>query len=157
MFSNTIYQINNKEKRLTPYLTLDLKNKDANTEERLAQIQGFGAYLKSARENDYITGPRDFSVINDNLFFSLYGKTTYFVTYNSKTKKTILHTKLMEDLPNIYVSSGRTNKEVIYSIDMPWLIEHFNENKTIKSDVVKRLKEICNNDDDNPVLLFGSF
>lgn len=157
IFSNTIYLINHENKELVPFLVLDFKSKNANTKERLEDIQGLGAYIKFATENNYVTGPCDLSVINSNLFFSLNGKNYYFVTYNSKEQSSTLHTKLIEGLPNIYGSVGRTNKEIIYSIDMPWLMEHFKKNEVIKSEVIQQLKDICNNDSDNPVIILGSF
>lgn len=68
----------------------------------------------------------------------------------------LLHKTLFEGLPNIYASVGRTDKEVIYAIDMPWLMEYFNENPQFDSGIVGQLRRECNNSDDNPVLLFGS-
>ena len=97
-----------------------------------------GEYLKKAKQQKYIPGPSDLSIINDNLFFTLNGEKFYFARYDTKKDKITLHTKLMEGLPNIYKSTGRTGKEVIYAMDMPWLIEYLNENQEIKSDVINQ-------------------
>ena len=50
-----------------------------------------------------------------------------------------------------------TNNEVIFAIDMPWLMEYFEENNQSESSIITQLKKACNNEDDNHVLLFGSF
>ena len=90
-----------------------------------------GEYLKKAKQQKYIPGPSDLSIINDNLFFTLNGEKFYFARYDTKKDKITLHTKLMEGLPNIYKSTGRTGKEVIYAMDMPWLIEYAKMKMTI--------------------------
>ena len=115
-----------------------------------------GEYLKKAKQQKYIPGPSDLSIINDNLFFTLNGEKFYFARYDTKKDKITLHTNLMEGLPNIYKSTGRTGKEVIYAMDMPWLIEYLNENQEIKSDVINQLRTECKDENDNPVLFFGS-
>lgn len=155
-FSDTIFLATSTDKELLPYIILDFQDKGANTPQRLNEISSVGEYLKKAKQQKYITGPSDFSIINDNLFFTLNGEKFYFARYDAKKHKITLHTKLMEGLPNIYKSTGRTDKEVIYAMDMPWLIEYLNENKEIKSDVINQLRTECKDEDDNPVLFFGS-
>lgn len=157
IFTDTIYHINNDEKRLTPYLILNFKGKNANAPQYLDEAQTLGKYLKNARDHKLITGPCDLSYFDENLFFTLKGKDNYFVTYYKKDNKALLHKNLFDDLPNIYASTGRTDKEVIFTIDIPWLMEYFKENPQIESDIIKQLKKECNNENDNPVLLFGSF
>ena len=122
----------------------------------LEGIQSLGKYLKNAKDQRLITGPCDLCNWDGNLFFTLKGADNYFVTYDAKGSKLLLHKTLFEVLPNIYASVGRTSKEVIYAIDMPWLMEYFNENPQTGSGIVGQLRQECNNSDDNPVLLFGS-
>lgn len=156
IFTDTIYHINNHEKQLVPYLVLNFKNEKANTSQNLEELQSLGKYLKNARDNKLVTGPCDLSYFDGNLFFTLKGKDNYFVTYDAKENKALLHKTLFDELPNIYASTGRTDKEVIFTMDISWLMEHFKENHQVKSDIIKQLKNECNNTDDNPVLLFGS-
>ena len=156
LFSDTIFLATSTEKELFPYIILDFQDKGANTPQRLNEISNVGEYLKKAKQQKYIPGPSDLSIINDNLFFTLNGEKFYFARYDTKKDKITLHTKLMEGLPNIYKSTGRTGKEVIYAMDMPWLIEYLNENQEIKSDVINQLRTECKDENDNPVLFFGS-
>lgn len=157
IFSDTIFYINSNQKELLPYLVLNFHNKGANNPQRLNEITSLGEYMKSANNNNYITGPSDLSIINDNIFFTMNGKEYYYTKYDTMKKTISLHKRLIEGLPNIYMSVGRTDKEVIYSMDIPWLIDHFNKNEEIKSDIINQLKQECNNENDNPVLFFGSF
>ena len=156
LFSDTVFLATSTEKELFPYIILDFQDKGANTPQRLNEISNVGEYLKKAKQQKYIPGPSDLSIINDNLFFTLNGEKFYFARYDTKKDKITLHTKLMEGLPNIYKSTGRTGKEVIYAMDMPWLIEYLNENQEIKSDVINQLRTECKDENDNPVLFFGS-
>ena len=156
LFSDTIFLATSTEKELFPYIILDFQDKGANTPQRLNEISNVGEYLKKAKQQKYIPGPSDLSIINDNLFFTLNGEKFYFARYDTKKDKITLHTKLMEGLPNIYKSTGRTGKEVIYAMDMPWLIEYLNENQEIKSDVINQLRTECKDENDNPVVFFGS-
>ena len=154
MFSDTIYEFG-KSNQIQPYLYLDFHGKNANTNSVFNEVHGLGEYSKMAIERDLISGPSNFSVLNKNkLFFTLKGKKNLFAT--STGDKVTLHKQLFQDLPNIYGSSGRTDKEFIFAMDMPWLIEHFKENNP-KSETIQQLKQICTNEDDNPVLIFGSF
>jgi len=155
---DTIFYITKTQKELLPYIVFDFHDKNANKKQRLDEINDIGEYYKNAKEHNYVTGPSDFSVINDNLFFTLNsGEDYYFAKYNTKNNKISLHKTLLEGLPNRYRSVGRTNKEVVYAIDMPHLIEYFKENPQNNSSIIKQLKRKCNNEDDNPILLFGSF
>ena len=151
IFSDTIFHIDDRTKDLTPYFILDTKGKSAN--QHLRDIHSLGEYSKMIKDNDYLSGVSDFSVINNNLFFILKGKENVFVTYEND--KSIMHCQLFQDFPNIYASSGRTTKEVIFCIDMPWLIEHFEKHEPTTA-IGKELKEKCTNENDNPILLFGS-
>lgn len=137
-------------------MILDFHNKGANKVERLSEVKGLGDYFKKAKQNKYITGPSNFCILNNNPFFTLNGDVFYFARYNTKKDEIRLHKKLMEGLPNIYGIVGKTDKEVIFSMNMPWLIEYFEENKEIKSDIIKQLQKECNDENDNPVLLFAS-
>lgn len=156
IFSDTIFHINNK-KEFLPYLILDFHNKAANNPKRLNEINSLGEYLANAEDKNYITGPSDLSIINDNIFFTLNGKEYYYAKYDTNKKSISLHKNLIEGLPNIYKSVGRTDREIIYSMDSPWLIEFINENPQINSNIIKQLKQEFNNENDNPILLFGSF
>lgn len=40
---------------------------------------------------------------------------------------------------------------------MPWLLEHFKENPISNSPIIKKLNQECTNENENPVILFGSF
>ena len=157
ILSATIFYITNTQKDLLPYMVLDFHDKNANKKDQIDKINDLGENLRNAENQNYITGPSELSIINDNIFFALNGKDYYYTKYDTKKKTISLHKNLIEGLPNIYMSVGRTDKEVIYSMDIPWLIEHFEENPEIKTDIIKQLKEECNNENDNPVLLFGSF
>lgn len=156
IFSDTIYHINNDTKQLAPYLILDFQENGANRSQYLEEAQSLGKYMKNAKDRKLITGPRDLSHLGENLFFTLNSKDNYFVTFNAKENKAYLHTTLFDGLPNIYVSSGRTDKEVIFTMDIPWLMEYFKDNPDVNSDIISQLKQECNDDNDNPVLLFGS-
>ena len=157
IFTDTIYSINKNYKELVPTYILNFQGKGANETKRLKETPGLIEYLKSARENNYVTGPCDLSIINKNLFFTLGGANNYFVTYKTKDKKIKLHTCLFDGLPNNYASVGRTEDHVIFCMDMPWLIEYFSKNQSIPSDKIKEIKELCKDENDNPILLFGSF
>ena len=154
MFSDTIYTFE-KSNQLRPYLYLDFHGKNANTSSVFNEVHSLGEYSKMANERDLISGPSNFSVLGDDkFFFTLKGKKNLFAT--STGDKVTLHKQLFQDLPNIYGSSGRTDKEVIFVTDMPWLMEYFQENNP-QSVNIKQLKQLCTNEDDNPVLFFGSF
>ncbi|WP_106831900.1 6-bladed beta-propeller [Parabacteroides pacaensis] len=157
IFSDTIFSINNTQQELSPYIVFNFQGKEANNPRNLEGIESLGKYLDNAKERKLVTGPCDVCSFNGNLFFTLKGENNYFVTYDSKENKVLLHKTLFEGLPNMYTSVGRTEKEVIYAIDMPWLMEYFTENPPTNSEIIKQLKQECNNTDDNPVLLFGSF
>lgn len=158
ILSDTIFYITKTQKELLPYMILDFHDQNANKKDRLNRINDIGEYLRNAENMNYITGPSDVGFINDNIFFTLRsGKDFYYVNYIISNNEILLHKTLIEGLPNIYVSSGRTNKEVIFTIDIPWLMEYFQENPQINSDMIKHLKEECNNEDDNPILIFASF
>lgn len=157
IFSDTIFYINDTQQELLPYVALDFHGKGANSPQYLEDVHSLGKYLKNAKEKKLMSGPCDISSLNSILFFTLKGEGNYFVTYDAKENKLLLHKTLFKDLPNIYTSVGRTNEEVIYAIDMPWLMEYFQENPQPNSEVVKQLNQECRNSDDNPVLLFGSF
>lgn len=157
IFSDTIFYINDTDKKLLPYLILDFQKKSANSHKSRDEIRGLGQYINNAKENNLLTGPCDLCFFNNNLFFTLKGKTNYFTTYNTDKQQILLHKTLFEGLPNIYSSVGRTNEEVIFSIDMPWLLEHFKENPISNSPIIKKLNQECTNENENPVILFGSF
>lgn len=152
IFSDTIFHMDSQSKTWVPYFLLDTKGKRANL--HLDDIHSLAEYTKMIEGNDYLSGVCDFSLLNDKLFFSLKGKQNVFVTYE-KGKSTIHH-RLFQDFPNIYTSSGRTDKEVIFAIDMPWLMEYFEEHEPTTA-IGKELKEKCTDENDNPVLLLASF
>lgn len=156
IFSDTIFYINTTQQGLSPYVVLDFQKRAANNLRSLEGVQSLGKYLKNAKDQRFVTGPCDLCNWEGNLFFTLKGVANYFVTYDAKGSKLLLHKTLFEGLPNIYASVGRTSKEVIYAIDMPWLMEYFNENPQPGSGIVGQLRQECNNSDDNPVLLFAS-
>lgn len=155
-FSDTIYCVSNKGENTSPCYVLNYNGRSANKADRLNKIKTLYEYGQLCNDQNYGSGPQNFVKSNNKLFFITQ---KYFVVYDLIQNIVTLHTNLFNGLPNRYSIAGYDQKSIIFSITTPQLMEYFEMNKSSESDseIVKKLRAICTNEDDNPILLFCKF
>lgn len=157
LFSDTVYNVDAHDKMLRPYFVLNFEGRGINQSVSLEALTGFSEYMEMIKNKNMFSGPSDLSVAKDRAFFTLRAKEFYFVTCDLNSKKSVLHTKLIEGLPNIYGSCGSISGQVIYAMDAPRLLKSMEEEENSKTELVKQLKQAVITEEDNPILFFGSY
>lgn len=157
LLSDTVYQVDSHNKMLSPYFVLNFEGRGINQSVPLEALTGFSEYMEMIKNKNMFSGPSDLSVAKDRAFFTLRAKEFYFVACDLHSKKSVLHTKLIEGLPNIYGSCGSISGQVIYAMDAPRLLKSMEEEENSKTELVKQLKQAAITEEDNPILFFGSY
>lgn len=152
IFSDSIYLFTTQKQELESCFVFDYNGKSSN--KKANNNLNYADYIKYTEENNLFTGPIDVSYSGIRLLFGIRNRSYIYGMFDSDTEVLTMHSKLFQDLPNYYGKSGQVGDRVIYAYDILWLMNYFEENPP-QTDKGKELRSICNNLDDNPIIVLG--
>lgn len=154
MFSDTVYLFNMRTKVFDPYFIYDFSGKSANSRDKLEKHKDIDDYNEAIRTKSLFSGPQCVHFVNNKLYFYFHAQNSCFYVYDTCKQELTSYPKMFDELPNYYGKIGQTRNNAIFAYDIPWLKKHFQKYPP-ESERGKEIAAMCNNEEDNPILVFA--
>lgn len=158
-FSDTIYCVTDRGKKVDILYVMDYKGRAMNTSLRLKEVENRKMYREMLKSRDLVSGITDLSVGRRKMFFKAEGRRNYYVIYDRVSDRSTIYSRLFDGLPEVYSSVGNASGSVFYVMTMSRLFKYWEEHPVSSdaSDGMKKLRQACTNEEDNPVIIVCNY
>lgn len=153
LFSDTIYLYNMQRGKFDPYFVLNSGNRSANRPSRLETFEDLSTYLQAIKQNRWYSGPNHVLLSDGRLFFH-YGPTDRWSVFDSHSRTTTIYERMFDELPNCFGKAGQNDNKLIYAYDIVWLQGYYHKHPPV-SPIAKEIARACENEEDNPIVVFA--